>query len=129
MAVDPNDPLYQLLLDEKIEQFNQERAAGKTVDLRGAELRGRDLRLMNVNGLDLRDAYLRNADIRGVDFRNTLLEGASLCEAKISGCFFPRELTAEEIRLSQEKGTRLRYRTIRVVKKSDSGKADAAEED
>ncbi len=128
MAVDPNDPLYQLLLDEKVEEFNKQRAAGKTVDLRGAQLRGRDLRMMNVDGLDLRDAYLRNADIRGVDFRNTQLEGASICEAKISGCFFPRELTAEEIRLSQEKGTRLRYRTIRVVKKSEAQRHDAEED-
>ena len=119
MAADPKDPLYQLLLDEKVDEFNKQRATGKTVDLRGASLRGRDLREMNVDGLDMRDAYLRSADIRGVDFRNTQLEGASICEAKISGCFFPRELTAEEIRLSQEKGTRLRYRAIRVVKKSE----------
>jgi len=118
MAVDPNDPLYQMLLDEKIKEFNAARAEGKTVDLRGAQLRGRDLRIMNVDGLDMRDAYFRGADLRGVDFRNTLLEGASICEAKISGCFFPRELTADEIRLSLEKGTRMRYRAIRVVKKA-----------
>ena len=128
MAVDPNDPLYRLLLDEKVDEFNQQRTTGKTVDLRGAELRGRDLRMMNVDGLDMRDAYMRGADIRGVDFRNTQLEGASICEAKISGCFFPRELTAEEIRLSQEKGTRLRYRSIRVVKRSEMPKADPEED-
>ncbi|NPU91743.1 MAG: pentapeptide repeat-containing protein [Gammaproteobacteria bacterium] len=128
MAADPNDPLYQLLLDEKIEEFNKQRAAGKTVDLRGASLRGRDLRLMNVDGLDMRDAYLRGADIRGVDFRNTQLEGASICEAKISGCFFPRELTAEEVRLSQEKGTRMRYRSIRIVKKSEMPKSGTEED-
>ena len=118
MAVDPNDPLYQLLLDEKIPEFNEARAEGKTVDLRGAHLRGRDLRIMNADGLDMRDAYMRGADLRGIDFRNTQLEGASICEAKISGVFFPRELTADEIRLSLEKGTRLRYRMVRVVKKS-----------
>lgn len=118
MAADPNDPLYQLLLDEKIKEFNQARAEGKTVDLEGAQLRGRDLRLLHADGLNMRDVYMRGADLRGVDFRNTQLEGASICEAKISGCFFPRELTAEEIRLSQEKGTRMRYRLVRVVKKA-----------
>lgn len=115
MAVDPNNPLYQLLLDEKIKEFNQARSEGKTVDLRGAHLRGRDLRTINADGLDLRDAYLRGADLRGIDFRNTQLEGASICEAKISGCYFPRELAPEEIRLSVEKGTRLRYRVIKKV--------------
>lgn len=119
MPVDPQDPLYQLLLDEKIPEFNDARAQGKTVDLQGAQLRGRDLRQMNAEGLDMRDAYLRGADLRGIDFRTTQLEGASICEAKISGCYFPPALTAEEIRMSLEKGTRLRYRLMRVVKKSD----------
>lgn len=119
MPADPNDPLYQLLLDEKIKEFNQARSEGKTVDLRGAHLRGRDLRIMNAEGLDMRDAYMRGADLRGVDFRTTLLEGASICEAKISGCYFPRELTAEEIRMSLEKGTRLRCRVLKTAKRPD----------
>ncbi len=119
MAADPNDPLYKLLLDEKIQEFNAARAQGKTVDLRGAQLRGRDLRIMNAEGLDMRDAYLRGADLRGIDFRTTQLEGASICDAKISGCFFPREISAEEIRLSQDRGTRMRYRVVRMVKRPE----------
>ncbi|RLU03419.1 MAG: pentapeptide repeat-containing protein [Ketobacter sp.] len=110
MAYDPNDPLYIMLLDEDIESFNRARLAGKTVDLQGAHFRGIDLRNMNADGLNMQDAYMRGADLRGVDLRNTQLEGASICEAKISGCYFPKELTADEIRLSQEKGTRMRYR-------------------
>lgn len=120
MAANPDDPLYKLLLDEKIKEFNAARAEGKTVDLRGAQLRGRDLRIINVDGLDMRDAYLRGADLRGIDFRNTQMEGVSICEAKISGCFFPRELPADEIRLSLEKGTRMRYRLVRTIKKTDA---------
>jgi hypothetical protein len=34
-----------------------------------------------------------------------------MIDAKISGCYFPKELDAEEIRLSITQGTRLRYRT------------------
>lgn len=109
MTYQPNDPMYQLLLDEKIEEFNRARASGKTVSLKGALFRGIDLRKLNADGLDLSDAYLRGADLRGVDLRNTRLEGASMCDAKISGCYFPDELSADEIRLSVEKGTRLRY--------------------
>ncbi len=109
MAYSPDDPLYQLLMDEKIDEFNAARAAGKTVDLNGALLRGIDLRKLNADGLDLSNAYLRYADLRGVDLRNTKLEGASLCEAKISGAYFPKELKPEEIRLSVDRGIRLRY--------------------
>ena len=105
-----HNPLYKLLQDENIKEFNARRAKGETVDLNGAMLRGLDLRFMNAAGLDLGNAYLRGADLRGIDFRTTNLEGASIAETKISGCFFPRELSAEEIRLSVEKGTRMRYR-------------------
>lgn len=109
MAYDPNDPLYQMLLDENMKAFNAARQSGKTVDLQGALFRGIDLRNMNADGLNMQDAYFRGADLRGVDLRHANLEGASICEAKISGCYFPKELTADEIRLSNDKGTRLRY--------------------
>lgn len=104
------NPLYQLLREERIEEFNRRKAAGETAELSGGDYRGIDLRNMDAAGLDLSDAYFRGADLRGIDFRKTRLEGASLAEARISGCFFPQELTAEEIRLSIESGTRMRYR-------------------
>lgn len=101
-------PLYVLLREENIAEFNRRRAAGEGVSLAGALLRNLDLRGLDATGLDLRDACLRNCDLRGVDFRTAQLEGATLTEARVSGCYFPAALTAEEIRLSLEKGTRLR---------------------
>lgn len=109
MAYDPNDPMYQLLLDEKITEFNSAKQSGKIIDLENALFRGIDLRNLDANGLNLNGAYFRGADLRGIDFRNATLEGASICEAKISGCFFPKALAATEIRLSLDKGTRMRY--------------------
>mgnify|MGYP000924559508 CR=1 FL=1 len=53
----------------------------------------------------------RSADLRGIDFRNASLEGASLAHAQISGTYFPAELSADEILMSMNFGTRLRYRT------------------
>jgi uncharacterized protein YjbI with pentapeptide repeats len=103
-----DDPLYQLLRNENIKEFNEQRDTLDTSHLRGGDYRGRDLRNMNASGLDFRDAYFRNADLRGIDFRNTLLEGASLIDAKLSGVYFPQSLSAEEIRLSLDTGTRLR---------------------
>ena len=60
-----------------------------------------------VNGGTLR--FTNNADLSGIDFRDTNLEGASLLDAKLSGTYFPAEISATEIRLSLDTGTRLRY--------------------
>ncbi len=104
------DPLYQLLRDDKVQEFNARRAKGESCNLEGVDLRGLDLRELDACGLNLENAYLRQADLRGVDFRQTRLEGASIKGAKISGVYFPAELSAEEINLSLLHGTRLRYR-------------------
>jgi len=105
------NPMYALLRAEKIAEFNQRKAAGqlKEGQLRGGDYRGLDLRELDADGLDLRDAYFRGADLRGIDFRNCQLEGASFGQAHISGCFFPAQITAEELRLSLDIGTRVRY--------------------
>lgn len=105
-----SNPLYSLLMEEKIKEFNIQKAKGGDLDFTGASFRGLDLREMDAEGVNFTNGYFRGADIRGIDFRKSKLEGASLADAKISGCFFPKELTAAEIRLSHEKGTRMRYR-------------------
>ena len=93
------DPLYQLLRNEDIKSFNEQRDSLDNSDLKSGDYRGRDLRNMNADGLDFSNSY----------FRNTNLEGASLLDAKLSGTYFPKELSATEIRLSLDTGTRLRY--------------------
>ncbi len=103
------DPLYQLLRNEDIKGFNEQRDKLDNTELKSGDYRGRDLRNMNAQGLDLSNSYFRNTDLSGIDFRNTNLEGASLLDAKLSGTYFPLELSAEEIRLSRESGTRMRY--------------------
>ncbi len=67
-------------------------------------------RLLDTTGIDFTDAYFRSADLRGLDLRNTPMEGASIAHAQISGVFFPPELSADEILMSVNFGTRLRYR-------------------
>jgi uncharacterized protein YjbI with pentapeptide repeats len=66
---------------------------------------------LDAEGLDFSDSYFRQSDLRSVDFRNTRLEGASINAAKISGAYFPDDLTASEIELSLLHGTRMRYRS------------------
>ncbi|EGV50660.1 pentapeptide repeat-containing protein [Candidatus Endoriftia persephone str. Guaymas] len=104
------DPMYLLLREGKIEEFNRRREEGQSCDLRHADLRGLDLRDLKAAGLDLGNSYLRQTDLRGLNLQETNLEGASINGAKISGTFFPKALSAEEITLSLVHGIRLRYR-------------------
>lgn len=104
-------PLFQLLIEENIESFNQQKPqyiSSGHLDFQGADLRGLNLRGLDAAGIDFRNAYFRSCDLRGIDFRETLLEGASMNRAKISGCYFANDLPAEEIVMSLTAGTRIR---------------------
>jgi uncharacterized protein YjbI with pentapeptide repeats len=101
--------LYQLLRMGSVQDFNTARSAGETVDLRGTDLRGLDLKGLDTTGLDFTDCYFRQADLRGLDFTACRMEGASIHSAHIGGTYFPRELTADEITMSLNYGTRMRY--------------------
>ena len=105
----PNDPMYQLLREGKVTDFNDRRALGEKVDLTNCDFRNVDLRGLDAQGLDLRGSYFRQADLRGVDLSEAQLEGASINGAHISGTYFPKVIGAEEILLSFQHGTRLRY--------------------
>lgn len=106
-----SDPMYLLLREGRIQEFNQKKAAGVPANLVGCDFRNVDLRGINAAGLDFSHCYFRQADLRGIDFRQARLEGASLNGAKVSGAYFPQELCAEEIILSLVHGTRMRYKT------------------
>ncbi len=105
-----DDELYKLLRQGCVSEFNERRANGESCDLTGADFRSVDLCGLNADGLDLSNSYFRMSNLRGVDFTNSNLEGASIHGAQISGAYFPKELDADEILLSLEHGTRLRYR-------------------
>ncbi len=104
-----DDKMYRLLREGKVAEFNKRKAAGEKSDLINGDFRGLDLRNLDAAGLDFRGCYFRQADLRGIDFSTSNLEGASIHGARISGVYFPRELTADEINLSLANGTRMRY--------------------
>ncbi len=104
--------MYLLLKDGEIAEFNRRKAAGESADLRNADFRGADLRGIDALGLDFTNAYFRGADLRGLDLRQSDLHGASLAQAHISGANLPDELNAQEILLSVQHGTRMRYRRL-----------------
>ncbi|GIZ12234.1 pentapeptide repeat-containing protein [Pseudomonas sp. NCCP-436] len=103
-------PLYQFLHSEDIKGFNAHKPEDQVIDLSGGDFRGLDLRNMNARNVDFSNAYFRGADLRGLDLRESRLEGASLAHTQISGAYFPVELGADEILMSVNFGTRLRYR-------------------
>ena len=105
-----NDPLYQLLYNENYSGFNEARKKGAVPILKGCDLRGLDLRTVNLEGLDLTDVYLRGCDLRGLDLRKCRLDGASMADAQVSGCYFPVSIPATEIMLALQHGTRIRQR-------------------
>ena len=104
-----NDEMYQLLREERVEEFNQRRAKGEHCDLTHCDFRGLDLRGLNAKGLDFTGSYFRQTDLRGINFHESCLEECSLNGAKISGVYFPKELSPEEIMMSLTHGTRMRY--------------------
>ncbi|EPM47278.1 pentapeptide repeat-containing protein [Pseudomonas syringae pv. actinidiae ICMP 19073] len=106
-----DSPLYMLLRQDDVKGFNQEKPRTGTIDMTGGDFRGLDLRALDTTGIDFTDAYFRSADLRGLDLRHIPMEGASIAHAQISGVFFPAELSADEILMSVNFGTRLRYRT------------------
>ncbi len=104
-----NNKMYALLRERRIADFNAMRERGELDnDLSGLAFRGFDLRGLNANGLDMSNCKFKQADLRGINFSNTNLEGSSLYGAKISGCLFPKEISAQEILMSVTHGTRLR---------------------
>ncbi|WP_166269786.1 pentapeptide repeat-containing protein [Marinobacter caseinilyticus] len=105
-----DSPLYLALRNENVDAFNAAKDKLESYpSFTHGDFRGLDLRGMNTDGLDLSHGYFRGADIRGIDFSQANLEGASIAGAKISGCLFPIALHADEIVMSLNHGTRMRY--------------------
>lgn len=103
------DPVYQVLMDGNVEAFNRMLDQVDFVDLSHSNLVAVDLRgVRDIRKVYLTGARLRQADLRGLDLSEHDLDGATINGARISGTRFPGTISAEEIRLALEHGTRLR---------------------
>ncbi len=102
------NPLYVLLRQGKVEEFNQQRDKTAALDFSCCDFRSIDLRGLCAENIDFSNAYFRNADLRGIDFRQSQIEGASFASAQISGCYFPKTFSATELELSVSRGIRIR---------------------
>lgn len=104
-----DDEMFQLLRTGNIKAFNEKRDISKEYDLGGTNLSRIDLRSLISDNLNFEGTYFRMSDLRGINFRNSKMEGASFAGTNISGCYFPKELRADEILFSLEHGIRGRY--------------------
>jgi len=104
-----DDEMFQLLRMGDIAGFNSKRDISEKYDLSGTDLSRIDLRGLITENINFDDAYFRMTDLRGIDFRKAKMEGASFMGANISGCYFPKELRADEILFSLDHGIRVRY--------------------
>jgi uncharacterized protein YjbI with pentapeptide repeats len=97
-----------ILFEENVSAFNKLVAEGKNPDLTNKNLSDLDLRAFNLKTANLSGSYLRGTNLKGVDLSEANLDKASIKNALISGCLFPRGLSACEIQLSHTLGTRMR---------------------
>jgi uncharacterized protein YjbI with pentapeptide repeats len=104
----PDDPAFRCLRVGDLDGYHRAIEGRAVVDFTGTDLRASDFRRADLSRVVLRDAYLRDADFRGCDLRHLDLEGASIQAAKLSGVYFPANLSPEEICMSIRFGTRLR---------------------
>ena len=104
----PDDPLYVLLREEKVKEFNKQREAIESIDFHDCDFRGLDLRGLNAKGINFSGCYFRAADLRGIDFSAANMDGVSLATSQVSGCYFPKNIAATEIWVSVDKGIRMR---------------------
>ena len=104
-----DDPAFKALRLADFEAYNRQVNGQKRVDFSNTDLRGVDFRgIADVGKLSVQGAYMRDADLRGLDIRSWDMEGCSLYHAKISGAYFPATMSAQEIIMSVQHGTRLR---------------------
>jgi uncharacterized protein YjbI with pentapeptide repeats len=104
-----DDPAYRVLREGDTPAFCILLADRSAVDFSYCDLGGVDLRTVEVGKILLRGARLKGADLRGLDLSQHDLHGVSINNARISGTLFPRDLSADELRLSLRDGTRLRH--------------------
>jgi uncharacterized protein YjbI with pentapeptide repeats len=105
-----DDSVYQTLMDGDIETLNRMLEEVDSIDLSHVNLVAVDLRgIRDIRKLNLVGTRLRQADLRGLDLSENDLDGVTINGARVSGTRFPSELSAEEIRLALEQGTRLRH--------------------
>ena len=104
-----DSPAFKSLRLGDFEAYNRHAAGQKVLDFSDTDLRGVDFRgVADIKKLHVRGSYMRDADLRGIDLRTWDMEGCSLYHAKISGAYFPTNLSPQEISNSIQLGTRMR---------------------
>ena len=94
---------------------------GECADIRGANLRGYDLRKANLNGADLRGVELSWADLSKVDLRRSNLSGAKLYQTRMSRA----DLRESDLSNSNLSGIYLSWADLRMANLSSSNLSES----
>jgi len=96
--------LLELLEQERVEEFNEQRGTRSTPDLFAADLAGRNLRGVDLSGANLEKADLSSADLSNAVLARANLNGADLTGARLDGVVAVRskwrEAYLDEVSLS-----------------------------
>ena len=105
------DPIYEALFQGDYRKYNQLMESHEgPIDLSFTNLSNVSLmRIHSISRVILTGARLKMSDLRGLDLSEHNLEGVSIQKCQISGTYFPPDISAQEILLSLETGTRLRH--------------------
>jgi uncharacterized protein YjbI with pentapeptide repeats len=104
----PDDAAFRCLRTGDIEGFQKQSMGRSKIDFSDSDLRSADLRGFDLAKVVLRGCYMRDTDLRGLDLRHLDLEGCSFYHSKISGAYFPANLSVAEITASVQYGIRVR---------------------
>lgn len=105
--------IYHSIINEDIDEFTrlmELEDALVVIDLADHAFRAVDLRKFSFGKfrVNFDGCYFRNTDLRGLDFSRCTMNGASIHDARISGCLFPDSVDANEIQASNIRGIRMR---------------------
>ena len=106
-----DNPLYSLIRNEQIAAFNAKSPKTRVCRPERRGFSRIDLRALDAQGINFSNAYFRGTDLRGLDLRSATTRRCQPGACADFRGLLPAELTADEILMSVNFGTRLRYNT------------------
>lgn len=102
--------IYQAIVNEDVDTFNKICLTHDHFDLSSHSFLSVDFRKFDLSKalFNFDNCYFKSSDLRGQTLSHSSFSGASMHLARVSGVLFPDNVSAQEIELSINKGTRIR---------------------
>jgi|JYMV01.1.fsa_nt_gi uncharacterized protein YjbI with pentapeptide repeats len=108
--------IYHAIIDEEVDEFNKICLSEDYFDLSSHSFLSVDFRKLDLSkaSFNFDNCYFKSSDLRGQTLVKSTFSGASMHLARVSGVLFPETVSAQEIELSINKGTRIRLSSNHV---------------